>query len=132
MPSSGFVARSCRLNLDPGRFSFRQGSRFRGCYRRQSYVADERRCQYDGQSNDEQYYGEGGEPVRQAKRLGQRLHRLIGHQGSTDVDQQHLPQGAAVDLNDQPLETIHTANCGLGYVQFGDPVLLKDAVLAGG
>jgi hypothetical protein len=41
-------------------------------------------------------------------------------------------EGAAVDLCDEPLETVHTATCGLRYVGLRHPVVLENAVVVGG
>ncbi len=68
---------------------------------------DEGRGDDDRQPDDEQEDGETGEPLREAESLGEGLNHLQADPGTHQVNAQHLPQRAVMDLDDQALETKH-------------------------
>ncbi len=71
------------------------------------------RQQQDDQQPDNQEQERSREqPVRQAKLLPEQSDRLQDAPGDPQVDDQHLPQGSLVNLEDQPLQTGHLHDRG--------------------
>ena len=55
-----------------------------------------------------------GRPLRQSRALGEKVHELEHSPCGGQKDGQDLPEGSAVDLVDQPLESVHPGPRGTG------------------
>ena len=82
------------------------GSRrgFGRCLLAADTLLHEGRGQHDGQPQDHDHHGEARHPGRQAQPGDEGLDALEGDPGSDEVDPQHLPERAPVDLLDEALQ----------------------------
>jgi hypothetical protein len=78
--------------------------RGRGRGRRGPSLLDHRRGDDDGKPDDEEDEGELGDPVGKPKHPGEGVYDLEHHPGAHHVHPQHLPEGAAVGLDDELLQ----------------------------
>jgi hypothetical protein len=81
-----------------------------GAGRRRAFL-HERGRQHDGQADDEEHDGEGRHPLRQAEAVREGEDHLVAEPGAYEVDAEHLPDGAAVHLDDDGPQLLHERAC---------------------
>jgi hypothetical protein len=72
-------------------------------------LLDEGRSHHDGEPEEEQHEGERPHPLGEPGRLGELLDDLERDPRAGEVDPEHLPQGAPVDLVDDLLHRLTRA-----------------------
>jgi len=87
-----------------------------GCtlWRWDDSLPDTRRGNDERQSQEKKHDREAGQPGWKPKPFGNRIDQLEAGPRGANIDEEHLPQGAAVDLDNEPLEMGHRASAAKG------------------